>query len=108
MPVRTVYRPLPSSAERQRDLRLGRLPIDYRAAHRTSSITAMHAPRVLDDAGRDADAAGAARLGRAVAQVDALAQRALHERVGPVAGAHEHEVRRRSSSSARPSRSHAA
>ena len=28
-------------AERQRDLRLGRPPIDYRAAHRTSSITAM-------------------------------------------------------------------
>ena len=65
-----------------------------RAAHRTSSSAAMHAARVLDDAGGDADAAGAARLARAVADVDAALARAPSITArDAVAGAHQHEVR---------------
>ena len=86
--------PLPSSVMRQRDLRLRRPPIDYRAAHRTSSIAAMHAARVLDDAGADADAAGATRLGRPVAQVDAaLARRRSRASAVRSPARDQHEIR---------------
>src|SRR6185295_16918064 len=51
------------------------------------------APGVFDDAGGDAQAAGAARLGRAVAKVDAAIERALHQRVDAIAGADEDEIR---------------
>ena len=94
MPVRTGV--LTLALERRSasaDLRLRRLAIDYRAAHRTSSITAM-ARRVCSTmpvAMRRR--AGAARLGRSIAQVDAARERAFDQRVGPVARADEDEVR---------------
>jgi hypothetical protein len=93
-------------AERQRDLRLGRRRSI--TARRTDLLHHRDgALRVLDDAGRDAERSGAARLGRAIAQVDAFRERALDERVGPVAGADEHEVGL-ARHVRRPSRSHAA
>ena len=58
-------------AERQRDLRFGRPSIDYARGAQDLLDRGDAALRVLDDAGGDAEAAGAARLGRAVAQVDA-------------------------------------
>ena len=93
MPVRMSYRPLPSRPEAHGDARFLRSAVDYGAAHRTSSIAAM-ARRVCSTMpGGDAEAAGAAGLGRAVADVDAAIGHALHERGQPIAGADENEVR---------------
>ena len=48
---------------------------------------------MVDDPRRHAEAAGAPRLGRAIAQIDPLGKGAFHDRVGPLARADEHEVR---------------
>ena len=64
MPVLDLVPSLALERQADGDLRLARLPLDHRAAHRISSMAARHRSRVGHDAGRDADAAGAAGLAR--------------------------------------------
>ena len=59
-PGADVVAALAVEREPQRDLCLGGLPVDRGSPHRTSSSAAMHRARVLDHAGGDPQAVGAA------------------------------------------------
>ena len=81
MPVRTAYRPLAVEAERAARSASPSSVDRLRRGAQDLLHGRDAAARVLDDAGGDADAAGAAGLGRAVADVDAASGGALDERV---------------------------